>query len=216
MTLDKEDIYDIAKAVVKVIEDKDMMKSEEKKPDSEKVELQTLNAGDTFRVAGYKWIILNQLKWSQTCFCIMKDFLLYTRKFDEYSNKWERSGLRKSLNSMSDEIDEWSNFNGTLQYMERDLIALDGTNANKTVADKLSLLTLDEYRLYREYLEYPETDNKLAEWVLLTPTTDSETKGICGVYTDGSIASSCSCNKYFNIRPVCTFRSDVLVEKMRN
>lgn len=214
MTLDKEDIYDIAKAVVKVIEDKDMMKSEEKKPDSEKVELQTLNAGDTFRVAGYKWIILNQLKWSQTCFCIMKDFLLYTRQFDEYSNKWERSGLRKSLNSMSDEIDEWSNFNGTLQYMERDLIALDGTNANKTVADKLSLLTLDEYRLYREYLEYPETDNKLAEWVLLTPTTDSETKGICGVYTDGSIASSCSCNKYFNIRPVCTFKSNILVEKV--
>lgn len=29
MTLDKEDIYDIAKAVVKVIKDKDMMKSEE-------------------------------------------------------------------------------------------------------------------------------------------------------------------------------------------
>lgn len=213
MTLDQNDIYDIAKAVVKVIEEKNMMKSEENDA-SQKVELQTLKAGDIFRVAGYEWIILNQLKWSQSCFCIAKDFLLHTRQFDEYTNKWEYSGLRKSLNSMKDEIEEWFNFNGALLYMERDLIALDGTNANKTVADKVSLLTLDEYRLYREYLEYPETDNKLAEWALLTPTTDQETKGICGVYTDRSIASSCSCNTYFNIRPVCTFKSNILVEKV--
>ena len=54
MTLDKEDIYDIAKAVVKVIEDKDMMKSEEKDCASEEIEvLMTLNPGDTFKVAGY-------------------------------------------------------------------------------------------------------------------------------------------------------------------
>ena len=216
MTLDKEDIYDIAKAVVKVIEDKDMMKSEENDCISEKVELQTLNAGDTFKVAGYKWIVLNQFKWSQTCFCITKDFLLHTRQFDEYANKWERSGLRKSLSSMKAEIEEWFNFDGSLLYMERDLMALDGTNANQTVADKISLLTLDEYRLYREYLEYPETDNKLAEWALLTPTTDQETKGICGVYSDGSIASSCTCSGYFNIRPVCTFKSNILVEKVES
>lgn len=76
MTLDKEDIYDIAKAVVKVIEDKDMMKSEENDCTSEKVELQTLNVGDAFKVAGYEWIVLNQFKYAQTCFCIMKDFLV--------------------------------------------------------------------------------------------------------------------------------------------
>lgn len=52
MTLDKEDIYDIANAVVKVIEDKDMMKSEENDCASEKVELQTLNVGDVLRQQG--------------------------------------------------------------------------------------------------------------------------------------------------------------------
>lgn len=74
MTLDKEDIYDIAKAVVKVIEDKDMMKSEENDCTSEKAVLQTLNAGDIFKAAGYEWIVLNQFKVFKTCFCIMKDF----------------------------------------------------------------------------------------------------------------------------------------------
>lgn len=97
MTLDKEDIYDIAKAVVKVIEDKDMMKSEENDCTSEKVELQTLNVGDTFKVAGYEWIVLNQLKYAQTCFCIMKDFLGDTKLFDTYCNRWYPSRLRHHL-----------------------------------------------------------------------------------------------------------------------
>lgn len=74
MTLDKEDIYDIAKAVVKVIEEKDMMKNKSNNHASEKVQLLTLKPGDTFKVAGYEWIVLNQFKYPQTCFCIMKDF----------------------------------------------------------------------------------------------------------------------------------------------
>ena len=62
--------------------------------------------------------------------------------------------------------------------------------------------------------QYPKTNNKLAEWALLTPTTNCETDGICGVRTDGSIVPSCTCSGYFNIRPVCTFISDVVVEKV--
>lgn len=213
MTLDKEDIYDIAKAVVKVIEDKDMMKLEENDCTSEKVELQTLNAGDSFKVAGYEWIVLNQFKYAQTCFCIMKDFWGDTKPFDTYCNRWESSRLRHDLKYIGCEIED-NCHHDVLQYMERDLMALDGTMANEISIDKVSLLTLGEYRLYREYLEYPKTNNKLAEWALLTPTTNCETDGICGVRTDGSIVPSCTCSGYFNIRPVCTFISDVVVEKV--
>lgn len=212
MTLDKEDIYDIAKAVVKVIEDKDMMKSEENDYTSEKVQLLTLKPGDTFKVAGYEWIVLNQFKYPQTCFCIMKDFLDNTKPFDKYCNNWKSSSLRQDLKSIGYKIED--NSHDVLQYMERDLMALDGTMAGEISNDKVSLLTLDEYRLYREYLEYPKTNNKLAEWALLTPTTNCETDGICGVRTDGSIVPSCTCSGYFNIRPVCTFISDVVVEKV--
>ena len=100
MTLDKEDIYDIAKAVVKVIKDKGMMKNKSNNHASEKVQLQTLNAGDTFKVAGYEWIVLNQFKYAQTCFCIMKDFLGDTKPFDTYCNKWEPSRLRHDENAV--------------------------------------------------------------------------------------------------------------------
>lgn len=212
MTLDKEDIYDIAKAVVKVIEDKDMMKSEENDYTSEKVELQTLNAGDAFKVAGYEWIVLNQFKVFKTCFCIMKDFLGNTKPFDTYCNRWEPSCLRHYLKYIECEIED-NYHHDVLQYMERDLMALDGTMANEISIDKVSLLTLDEYRLYREYLDYPTKFSDNIEWALLTAVSEKNCQDICTVDACG-VVKQCYCATSFNIRPVCTFRSDVLVEKV--
>ncbi|MBR9961149.1 hypothetical protein [Anaerostipes sp. Marseille-Q3525] len=211
MTLDKDDIYDIAKAVVKVIEDKDMIKSEENDHASKKVELRSLKTGDVFKAAGYEWIVLNQRIWSQTCFCIMKDFLDDTKPFDEHCNIWKSSSLRQHLQSIRYKIE--GNRHDVLQYMERGLLALDGTMANETSSDKVSLLTLDEYRLYRKYLEYPTKFPGNIEWVLLTAVSEENRSAICAVDACGAV-KQCYCAKSFNIRPVCTFRSDVLVEKV--
>lgn len=212
MTLNKEDIYDIAKAVVKVIEDKDMMKSEENDCTSEKAVLQTLNAGDIFKAAGYEWIVLNQFKVFKTCFCIMKDFLGNTKPFDTYCNRWEPSCLRHYLKYIECEIED-NYHHDVLQYMERDLMALDGTMANEISIDKVSLLTLDEYRLYREYLDYPTKFSDNIEWALLTAVSEKNCQDICTVDACG-VVKQCYCATSFNIRPVCTFRSDVLVEKV--
>ena len=212
MTLDKEDIYDIAKAVVKVIKDKGMMKNKSNNHAPEKVVLQTLNAGDVFKAAGYEWIVLNQLKYAQTCFCIMKDFLGDTKLFDTYCNRWHPSRLRRHLQYIGCEIED-NCHHDVLQYMERDLMALDGTMANEISIDKVSLLTLDEYRLYREYLEYPTKFPDNIEWALLTAVSEENRSAICAVDTCG-VVKQCYCAESFNIRPVCTFRSDVLVEKV--
>lgn len=212
MTLDKEDIYDIAKAVVKVIKDKGMMKNKSNNHAPEKVVLQTLNAGDVFKAAWYEWIVLNQLKYAQTCFCIMKDFLGDTKLFDTYCNRWHPSRLRRHLQYIGCEIED-NCHHDVLQYMERDLMALDGTMANEISNDKVSLLTLDEYRLYREYLEYPTKFPDNIEWALLTAVSEKNRQDICAVDACG-VVKQCYCAESFNIRPVCTFRSDVLVEKV--
>lgn len=214
MTLDKEDIYDIAKAVVKVIKDKGMMKNKSNNHASEKVELQTLNAGDTFKVAGYEWIVLNQFKVFKTCFCIMKDFLGDTKPFDTYCNRWEPSRLRHDLKYIECEIED-NCYHDVLQYMERDLMALDGTIANEISIDKVSLLTLDEYRLYREYLEYPTKFSDNIEWALLTAVSEKNRQDICAVNACG-VVKQCYCATSFNIRPVCTFKSNILVEKVES
>lgn len=190
------------------------MKSEENDCTSEKVELQTLNAGDTFKVAGYEWIVLNQFKVLKTCFCIMKDFLGDTKPFDTYCNRWEPSRLRHDLKYIECEIED-NCHHDVLQYMERNLMALDGTMANEISIDKVSLLTLDEYRLYREYLEYPTKFPGHIEWVLLTAVSEENRSAICAVDTCG-VVKQCYCAESFNIRPVCTFRSDVLVERVHS
>lgn len=213
MTLDKEDIYDIAKAVVKVIEDKDMMKNKSNNHASEKVVLQKLNAGDVFKAVGYEWIVLNQFKYHQTCFCIMRDFLCDTKPFDTCCNRWYPSCLRRHLQYIGYEIEDNCHHHDVLQYMERDLMALDGTMANETSNDKVSLLTLDEYRLYREYLEYPTKFSDNIEWALLTAVSEKNHQDICAVDACG-VVKQCYCATSFNIRPVCTFKSNILVEEV--
>ena len=218
MTLDQNDIYDIAKAVVKVIKKEDMMAESTNIANNQKrIKLNSLKNGDVFKLADRDWIVLSQSICDETCFCITKDFLLDTQYFNECDNKWEHSSLRSELDSMKYEIEEYEIEEGVdpnliLQYHTRNLMALDGTN-KEICSDKISLLTLDEYRLYREYLEFPNTSKKLLEWVLLTPVTDSYHSGVCAVSPDGSI-TTCCCNKKFNIRPVCTFKSNILVEKV--
>lgn len=207
MTLDKEDIYDIAKAVVKVIKDKGMMKNKSNNHAPEKVVLQTLNAGDVFKAAGYEWIVLNQLKYAQTCFCIMKDFLGDTKLFDTYCNRWHPSRLRRHLQYIGCEIED-NCHHDVLQYMERDLMALDGTMANEISNDKVSLLTLDEYRLYREYLEYPTKFPDNIEWALLTAVSEKNRQDICAVDACG-VVKQCYC-----VRSLLTFVQYVHLDQM--
>lgn len=144
----------------------------------------------------------------------MKDFLGDTKPFDTYCNRWESSRLRHDLKYIGCEIED-NCHHDVLQYMERDLMALDGTMANEISIDKVSLLTLDEYRLYRKYLEYPAKSKSKIGWALLTAVSEYSTPCICAVDTEG-IIKYCNCSISLGIRPVCTFRSDVLVEKMRN
>ena len=144
----------------------------------------------------------------------MKDFLDDTKPFDTYCNRWEPSRLRHDLKYIECEIED-NCHHDVLQYMERDLMALDGTMANEISIDKVSLLTLDEYRLYREYLEYPTKFPGHIEWVLLTAVSEENRSAICAVDTCG-VVKQCYCAESFNIRPVCTFRSDVLVERVHS
>lgn len=142
----------------------------------------------------------------------MKDFLGDTKLFDTYCNRWHPSRLRRHLQYIGCEIED-NCHHDVLQYMERDLMALDGTMANEISNDKVSLLTLDEYRLYREYLEYPTKFPDNIEWALLTAVSEKNRQDICAVDACG-VVKQCYCATSFNIRPVCTFKSTVLVEKV--
>lgn len=160
-----------------------------------------IGIGDTFELAGFTWMILDINE--EGYYCLSSS--IEDRKFDEDSNDWKSSSLRKYLNG--EYLEKICDSVGTenIVYFERDLISLDGRNDYGTCEDKVSILTFDEYRKYREVVELN------GYWWLLTPW---------GVKRDGYESSAavvcpsgnfdyCDCYSSIGVRPFCIFDSSI-------
>lgn len=160
-----------------------------------------IGIGDTFELAGFTWMILDINE--KGYYCLASG--IEDREFDEDSNDWKSSSLRKYLNGeyLKKICDSVGSEN--IVSFERDLISLDGRNDYGTCEDKVSLLTFDEYRKYREAVKLN------GYWWLLTPW---------GVKRDGyesSVTVVCPSGNFGNyycvidngVRPFCIFDSSI-------
>lgn len=164
-----------------------------------------LKVGDTFELAGLNWKILDITAEGYMC---LADKLTDKMMFDETSNDWVQSRLREYLNTEFVEkiVDEIGEENITL--FKRDLLSLDGQTEYGECEDKVSLLTLDEYRKYRSLI--PNTDDYW--WRLITPwgtacNNDWSTATVT-VTSSGNIIMR-YCDDYYTVRPVCIFSSSI-------
>ncbi len=162
-----------------------------------------LKIGDTFKIAGLDWKIIDITDKGYSCLC---EILEEEMKFDDSSNDWRSSGLRKYLNGeflkkISDEVGEEN-----IVKFERDLLSLDGQTEYEKCEDFISLLTVDEYRKYRSLIP-----NEEKWWWIITPWStpcnDYE-------YPVAVVASSgnFSLRYYYGIsgvRPFCIFSSSI-------
>ena len=159
--------------------------------------------GNTVKIAGLEWTILD--KTDKGYLAITKNSI-ENRTFSPENNDWRSSSLREYLQSdflkkIADDIGE-----DNIIPFERDLLSLDGQTEYGTCVDKVSLLTVDEYRKYRKHL--PNTDKW---WWLITPWStpcnDWETS-INVVSPSGVI---CYYDYYFSfgVRPFCIFSSAI-------
>lgn len=162
-----------------------------------------IGIGDTFELAGFTWMILDINEEGYYCLSSR----IEDRKFDEDSNDWKSSSLRKYLNGEYLEKICDSVGSENIISFERDLISLDGRNDYGTCKDKVSLLTFDEYRKYREVVELN------GYWWLLTPwevKRDGYEYSVAVVSPSGFI-DYCYCFNYygFGVRPFCIFDSSI-------
>lgn len=160
--------------------------------------------GKVIELAGMEWMILN--KTEDGYFAILNGFDGKPRSFDPDSNSWISSKLRKELNTrflkkITDEFGE----DAVIEF-DRDLLSLDGQTEYGHCKDKISILTMDEYRKYRKFLP-----NMGKWWWLLTPwsapANDYNTT-LTVVSPSGIILSSL----YYDgngVRPVCIFSSSI-------
>lgn len=164
--------------------------------------------GKTMEIAGMEWMILD--KTEKGYFAILNSFDGENRKFDSDSNNWIKSDLRKELNdSFLKKITEELGEDAVVEF-DRDSLSLDGQTEYGHCEDKISLLTVDEYRKYRKLL--PNTKNW---WWLITPWS-TPANGYISTLTVVSPYGSFGILNYdcsFGVRPVCIFSSSIFESK---
>ena len=127
------------------------------------IDLLTLKPGEVFKINGVEYIALEQLDNNQTA-VIRKELLEENMMFDSDNNNWKISDIRKRLNE--EYLKEIENAFGKDKIVDHtvDLLSLDGLEDYGTSIDKVSLLTIDQYRKYRRVL-----GKNLDNWWLVTP-----------------------------------------------
>nr|DAR30167.1 MAG TPA: hypothetical protein [Caudoviricetes sp.] len=161
-----------------------------------------IGIGDTFELAGFTWMILDINEEGYYCLASgIKDM-----KFDEDSNDWKSSSLRKYLNGEYFEKICDSVGSENIVSFERDLISLDGRNDYGTCEDKVSLLTFDEYRKYREVIELNEYWWLLTSWGV---KRDGYERNVTVVFPSGNVGRDICRNSYGGVRPFCIFDSSI-------
>ena len=172
---------------------------EYKKQHMEKPEI-----GKTVEIAGMEWMILD--KTEKGYFAILNGFDEKERTFNSGSNNWILSKLREELNTkffkkIADELGE-----DAVIGFDRDLLSLDGQTEYGHCEDKISLLTVDEYRKYRKLLP-----NMSKWWWLITPWS-TPANDYNSTLTVVSPSGSIGCISYYDsngVRPVCIFSSSI-------
>lgn len=173
--------------------------AEYKKQHMEKPEI-----GKTVEIAGMEWMILD--KTEKGYFAVLNGFDGKERTFDSGSNNWISSKLREELNTkflkkIADELGE-----DAVIGFDRDLLSLDGQTEYGHCEDKISLLTVDEYRKYRKLLP-----NMPKWWWLITPWStpvNDYNSTLTVVSPSGDFNCNCCLNSY-GVRPVCIFSSSI-------
>lgn len=160
--------------------------------------------GKAIELAGMEWLILD--KTEKGYFAILNEFDGKERTFDSDSNNWISSKLRNELNTrflkkITDEFGE----DAVIEF-DRDLLSLDGQTEYGHCKDKISILTMDEYRKYRKFLP-----NIGKWWWLLTPwsTPANGYSTTLTVVTPWGYVLDNLYGSVFGVRPACIFSSSI-------
>lgn len=165
-----------------------------------------LSIGDEFQLAGTTWKILDIAGEGYVCLAES----IGNKEFDSDDNNWETSKLRSYLNKEFLEKLEKEIGEGNVLGFERNLLSLDGQTEYGSCTDKVSLLTVDEYRKYRKYIP-----NANKWWWLISPwsTPCNDYSSTVTVVSPSGDISDFDCNYDCGVRPFCILNSNIFVSK---
>ena len=162
-----------------------------------------LGIGDTFELVDTTWKILDITSAGYICLADN----IKNMKFDSNSNNWKNSDLRGFLNGEFYEKMAAEIGSKNIIPFERNLLSLDGHTEYGKCEDKISLLTVDEYRKYRSLI--PNTKDYW--WWLVSPwsTPCNDYKKSVAVVSSAGYFNNRYCHYFSGVRPVCIFSSSI-------
>ena len=165
-----------------------------------------LSIGDEFQLAGTTWKILNIAGEGYVCLAES----IGNKEFDSDDNNWATSKLRSYLNKEFLEKLEKEIGEGNVLGFERNLLSLDGQTEYGSCTDKVSLLTVDEYRKYRKYIP-----NANKWWWLISPwsTPCNDYSSTVAVVSPSGIIDNDDFDGSDGVRPFCILKSHIFVSK---
>lgn len=163
-----------------------------------------IGVGDTFELAGLKWKILDIDDRGYVC---LGDKTSGSIKFDSICNNWKNSDLRKKLkDTFLFAIEREIGSENVIEF-ERDLLSKDGQIEYGSCYDKVSLISMDEYRKYRALI--PNTDDYW--WWTITPnsTPCNDDSQCVTVVSPSGILDFKVYDSVRGVRPFCIFSSSI-------
>ena len=195
---------DMARELVKMLEEKENMYP------ANRVELSTLNPGETFKIGEYDFIVLEQ-KQGQTV-VISKGFMTENVTFDEYSRNYNESSLKKLIESDIQPIIEDAVGADNLVEHEVDLTSVDMQNEFGACKCKVRPITFDEARQYNDLL----VNENLDDWWWTCTPWSTEKRGYeysIAVVSPSGYFSYDRCSNFSGVRPFCILKSNIFVSK---
>lgn len=201
-------INNVPEAVINVSNNKDggVIVRVDKAVNGNMAVLGNVKCGDVIFIEGIRYIVLGH--GAETTAVVTTD-CVKTMPYG-FSNNWKKSDVRKWLNSkFYHKLAKAIGVNNIVMHKTK-LIAEDGSNKGEFCRDNVSLLTLDLYRRYREYLKPIDNDFWLA--TSATNATNNDSEEVCNVRPyDGTVGWNTYRHKG-GVRPFLILDSSILVK----
>ena len=192
---------DAARELVRMLEKKEM---------ADKVQLSTLNPGETFKIGEHDFIVLEQ-KQEQTM-VISKGFMAEDKKFDNNSRDYNSSNLKKLIEGDIQPIIEDAVGTDNIVEHDVDLTSVDMQNEFGSCRCKVRPITFDEARKYNDLLANKDLDGW---WWTCTPWSTKERgwEYSMAVVSSSGVVNYDGCYCDDGVRPFCILKSNIFVSK---
>ncbi len=173
------------------------------------VELSAVEPGGVAEVAGFEFIVLEQLEDGAAV--ILKRLLCDDKEFSDSGNNFDGSNVDEICKAFEEDLKKATGQDIFVMHSV-DLTSDDGLKDYGVISRNVSLLTAEQYRKYVEILDKHKLD---AYWWLSTPHSTKTHDNDCWVKCvapSGNIFNY-SYTYYCGVRLFCILKSNIFVSK---